>query len=115
VVFVILEKRSNYLVRYAFITVNVNTFLGKKLRELRAEQSLYEVGKAAGVSRGNLKSYEDGLHLPTEEVLKRLAMYFACPYKELRVYYYADYYARFPEERSIVLEWANRIRKGENL
>lgn len=95
--------------------VNVNRFLGLKLNSLRGEQSLYEVGKATNISRSNLRSYEEGLHLPTDEVLKRLAHYYQVSYQELRILYYADYYAKFPVERSIVLAWAEKVLQGENL
>jgi len=95
--------------------VNVNRFLGLKLNALRGEQSLYEVGKATNISRSNLKSYEEGLHLPSEEVLQRLASYYEVSYRELRILYYADYYHRFPEERSIVLAWAEKVLQGEEL
>jgi transcriptional regulator with XRE-family HTH domain len=92
---------------------NVNRFLGKRLKALRGEQSLYQVGKEARVSRSNLSSYEEGLHLPTDEVLQRLAEYYQVSYEELRILYYADYYGKFPLERSIVLAWAEKVLQGE--
>lgn len=89
---------------------DVNPKLGSRLRELRGEESLYKVGKQAGVPRNNLLRYEEGHHLPTEAVLHKLAQYYDVPYAELRVLYYDDWLQRQqPEEKAIVIEWARSL------
>ncbi len=89
---------------------DVNPKLGSRLRELRGEESLYKVGKRAGVPRNNLLRYEEGQHLPTEAVLRKLAEYYGVAYAELRILYYDDWLQRQqPEERAIIIEWAKSL------
>lgn len=88
---------------------DVNPKLAARLRELRGETSLYEVEKQTAVPRSNLTRYEQGHHLPTEAVLKKLAAYYRVTYEELRTLYYDDLFRRHPEERRIVINWARTV------
>jgi transcriptional regulator with XRE-family HTH domain len=89
--------------------------LGQKLGELRGKTSLYEIEQKTQVPRINLSRYEQGLHLPTEKVLKKLALYFNVTYDELRILYYKDFFAKHPAEREIVLKWAEYERAEASL
>lgn len=79
--------------------------LGERLKELRGNDTLYEVSKCTGVPRGDLSAYEKGEHLPSAKTLSKLADYYEVPYAELRKLYY-DAYFNDPIEREIVLAWA---------
>ncbi len=79
--------------------------LGRKLRELRGDFSLYEIGKATGLSAADIRRYETEEYHPTPANLRKLADYFEVPYKELRILHYEDIFSD-PEERAIVLHWA---------
>lgn len=82
------------------------TPLGKRLRELRGEFSLYEVGKAAEVDRKDIKNYEEGKYLPKLGNLRKLGEYYEA-YPDLFFLYLE---ALFPDEqeRELIHQWANR-------
>lgn len=84
--------------------------LAKKLRQLRGNLSLHEVGKGSGVASADLGRYESGHYYPTKSSLKKLAEYYEIPYEDLRLLYYEDIYADDGEERDVIIKWAFRNR-----
>ena len=78
--------------------------LGQKLKELRGEQSLYEVEKLSGIQRRQLLRYETG-QMPTLPILHKLADFYQVPYEDLRKLNLDDIFDD-PEERRIVKAWA---------
>lgn len=90
----------------------VNNRLGKRLKELRGDRSLYEVGQDANVSRSNIQRYESGNTLPTEAVLERLSVTYQTSYDDLAVLYFADYFDRHPRKRELVIRWVKEYVLG---
>ncbi|MEB3288209.1 MAG: helix-turn-helix transcriptional regulator [Vampirovibrionales bacterium] len=82
--------------------------LGNRLKELRGTFSFYEIGKAIGMTHGNLSKYEQGKVLPSRSTLKKLADYFEVSYQELFQLYLEDTYTD-QAERQYIKEWANKI------
>jgi len=85
--------------------------LAKKLKELRGELSLYEVGKITGINRGDLKRFEDGSLLPKPDSLAKLAEYYEVPYEELYFEYLEEIYPT-PAERHLIIQWAEKIKSS---
>lgn len=81
------------------------SLLGSRLKELRGEKTLYQVGKACNLIPNDVSRYEKGERTPTPAVLKRLAEYFETEYSELRQLYYEDT-INTPEEEKALLAWA---------
>lgn len=80
------------------------TLLGDRLKQLRGEATLYEVGQAIGVDRSIISRYERGVIAPQPPLLKKLAEYYEVEYKRLRTLHYQDS-IKEPEEQQILLEW----------
>jgi transcriptional regulator with XRE-family HTH domain len=84
---------------------NVNKHLSEKLRELRGERSLYQVGQELNFSRSLLSRYEKGEQTPEDTTLKRLAEYYAVSYEELKKPYFEDLYPKGSEARQVLEAW----------
>ena len=82
--------------------------LGTRLKELRVDLSFYEIGKAIGMTHGNLGKYEQGEVLPSRNTLRKLANYFEVSYQELFLLYLEDTYID-EDERQYVKEWVSKI------
>lgn len=50
--------------------------MGKTLKELRGEKTLYEVAKAVGVTTSSMYMYESGERIPRDEIKMALANYY---------------------------------------
>lgn len=81
--------------------------LGKRLKELRGSLSFYEVGKAMGMTHGNLSKYEQGDVLPSRATIRKLADYYEVPYQELFELYLEDTYPTV-EERAYIRQWIQK-------
>jgi transcriptional regulator with XRE-family HTH domain len=84
--------------------------LGTRLRELRGELSLHEVGKGSNVAAADIRKYETGQYYPTKPTLKKLCDYFEVPYGELRFLYYEDIYRLDSEELETITSWVLQRR-----
>lgn len=84
--------------------------LGDRLRELRGDRSLYQVGKATGIDRSHIKQFEEGSSLPTPHKLEALSNYYDVSYEELKFLYFDEVYTD-PKERALVIKWAARQAK----
>jgi transcriptional regulator with XRE-family HTH domain len=85
--------------------------LGEYLKELRGDLSLYEVQKGTGLSRNLISLYESAKQVPTIPTLKKLSEFYEVPYRHLRKLSFEDLYSD-PEDRSIILEWAEETKVG---
>lgn len=83
--------------------------LGTKLKELRGDLSLYEVGKATGIDRSDIKKYEESKVLPKPSNLKKLAEYYEVPYENLFFPYLSEVYTD-SEDRQLIIKWAETIK-----
>jgi transcriptional regulator with XRE-family HTH domain len=83
---------------------DVNLF-GTKLRELRGERSLYEVAKAMGIERGQLKRYEDGRIPEHQKTVILLSEFYGTPYFELQALCFEAQYPRDTLIREALLWW----------
>ncbi len=82
--------------------------LGKHLKKLRGEASLYEVHKATGISKGLIASYEQGEHIPNEDNLIKLAEFYEVPYEELAVILYNEKYTD-PVKQVGLIKWVETL------
>ena len=57
--------------------------LGKRLRDLRGEQSRADVAKALGVSVSALTMYENGQRVPRDQIKVRIAEYYKRTVEEI--------------------------------
>jgi transcriptional regulator with XRE-family HTH domain len=87
------------------------SFLGQRLRELRAGLSLMDIAKEMGMSDVQILNFEKGSQKPRKEILKRLAELYDVSYDELRKLYYSDLFTNDPEEYRIILEWDDEEKK----
>jgi transcriptional regulator with XRE-family HTH domain len=87
------------------------TSLGDRLRELRAGFSLMEIAREMDLSDVQILNFEKGTRKPKKETLKKLAELYDASYDELRKLYYTDLFEADPEERRIILEWAEENKK----
>lgn len=81
--------------------------LAERLKELRGELSIYEVGKGTGINRGHIQRYESGELLPPIPKLKQIAEFYEVPYSELWFLYFEDLH-NTPEEQTLILAWAKK-------
>jgi len=89
-------------------TVNPS-LLAVRLRELRGEKSIYGVAKAAGVSRGTLYRYEQGVLVPEDLTLEKLAKYYEVSFRELKKLMLADMFPTHSVKREILIEWVQEL------
>lgn len=82
--------------------------LGERLRQLRGTQTLGDIERALDIARIVVSRYERGQRVPEAYMLKKLALHYGVSYKELRKLHFEDLYTD-PEEREIILEWAQQI------
>lgn len=82
--------------------------LGKRLRELRGDLSLYEVGKETDINRGHIQQYEEGTLEPTVHKLEVLAKYYEA-YDELFALYLESLFPS-EEQRRAVIRWAENLK-----
>jgi putative transcriptional regulator len=50
--------------------------IGNRLRELRGDRTLAEMGEAVGISEAAYSNYEQGIRIPRDVTKKRIADYF---------------------------------------
>ena len=93
----------------------VKSHLGERLIELRGETPLNVVEKATGVSRANLRRYENGEYIPKEAALTKLAEYYKVSYEELRKLALADQFPEGSKERNILFDWVQEELEDEDL
>lgn len=79
--------------------------LAHRLRELRGDRSLYEVGEASGIQRKQIQRYELG-RIPEDSLLHKLAKFYGVSFKELKLLVFDDLYPDGSEEQALILEWA---------
>lgn len=79
--------------------------LAHRLRELRGDRSLYEVGEASGIQRRQIQRYELG-RVPDDSLLRKLAKFYGVTFKELKMLVFDDLYPDGTDEQAMILEWA---------
>ena len=79
--------------------------LAAKLRALRANKSLYAIEKESGISRGNLLRYENGMQIPENDSLKRIAAFYQVSFIELKKLWVADLFPEGSIEREALFAW----------
>lgn len=82
-------------------------YFGNRLKELRGEESLYEVAKAVGIQRTHLKRYEEGKYLPTFKTLEKLTHYYFDHHDEIWFLYFDDYFKE-PYTVQMIVQWARQ-------
>jgi len=87
---------------------DVNKKLALRLQELRANRSLYRVGKDLNISRSLLSRYESGEHVPEDEALKKLASYYGETFEALKSLYFDDLYPLGSENRKVLETWIKK-------
>lgn len=85
------------------------SLLAEKLKELRGDESVYGAAKAAGVSRGTLYRYEQGVLIPEDPTLEKLAKYYDVPFRELKKLMLADFFPEHSLQREILIEWVQEL------
>lgn len=58
--------------------------LGERLKQLRGDETLHEVGKALGVNSSVISKYEKGFRVPIPAKMQELANYFDISVSELQ-------------------------------
>jgi transcriptional regulator with XRE-family HTH domain len=81
------------------------TLLGSRLRQLRADKSLYAIEKESGISRGTLQRYENGTQVPENEALLRLSKFYKIEFLNLKKLWVADLFRQGTPEREALLLW----------
>ena len=71
----------------------VKCHLAAKLIELRGTKSLYEVSQKVGIPMGRIADFENGLYLPDEDCLLKLAYGLGVELFELKRAHYDDLYS----------------------
>lgn len=90
----------------------VKSQLAERLRQLRGTRTLYQVEQESGISRSLIRRYENGTHIPEEQMLRRIAEYYEFEFPALRKLHFAALFPEGSEIRKTLFEWVDEIRSG---
>ncbi len=77
--------------------------------ELRGQRTHYRLSKEVGIDITQLRRYELG-RIPTDDLLKKLAVFYQVPFAELKALSFEDLYPPTSEARTILCDWVESIK-----